>query len=805
MEQPTNEHPRRHVEQLEKFIADLDATEAAERTAGLPDLEVVFNLIFENIPADLHLWKLVRDENGAIKTWRLLNINPVSLKHWMKTREETIGKTADEIFPGATEQFMPIVQKIFAEGAPYSWETHFTPLNEYLKMTSIPFGEYFISAGTDVTDIMKAAQDLKASEEHFRALIKASSDVIYRMSPSWTEMRLLSGADFIADMGDQDRTWMQKYIHPDDHPHVKEIINDAILNKSTVELEHRVLRMDGRLGWMFSRVIPILNASGDITEWLGMSSDITERKQSAQELQQREEKYRTLFESIDEGFCIIEVLFSDSGRPVDFVYKEVNPAFERQSGLRNVVGRRTREFIPNLEEYWLEIYGNVALTGESVRLKNPGQSIDRYYDVYAFRVGEPEQHRVAVLFNDVTERERAIQQKLEMESHFRETQRLESLGIMAGGIAHDFNNILMGIMGFAELALAKLSPVTPAKYYISEIMNSARRAAELCGQTLVYAGQGRIEQHDITLQALINETLNMLNTSISKKCVLSLNVHSALPVMHGDPVQVRQILMNLVINASEAIGDRNGVITLNTGVLDCSETDDTGQYIVPPAPGQYVYFEVSDTGCGMDREVLRRIFDPFYTTKFIGRGLGLSAVMGIIRAHKGALMVFSEPGKGTTFKVLFPAVEVAEDTIRAADEHLGWRGEGTVLLVDDEDIVRVVTGEMLQDLLGLNVLTARDGREAVDLYRQHQSEIGVVLLDLTMPHMNGEEAYRELKKINPNVRVVMASGYSETDVISKFAGKDLAGHLQKPYGLDTLRSLMSSMMPEAKPLGNPVE
>ena len=450
-----------------------------------------------------------------------MDVNPATLKRWKRTRSETVGKTADEIFPGATELFMPIVQKMFSESAPHSWESHFELLDQYLKFTSVPFGEYYISMGTDVTDMVHAAHELEASEGRFRALIKASSDVVFRMSPDWSEMRQLLGRDFIADMDAPEQTWMQKYIHPDDQPRVKAVIDEAIRTKSVFKLEHRVVRKDGSLGWTFSRAIPILDADGDIIEWFGMASDITERKLIAQELQKREEKYRTLFESIDEGFCIIEVLFSDSGRPVDFVFREVNPAFERQTGICNAVGRRIRDLAPDNEEYWYEIYGKVALTGESVRLEHPAQSLGRSYEVYAFRTGEPEEHRVAVLFNDVTEREQTSRQHLELESHLRETQRLESLGIMAGGIAHDFNNILMGIMGYSELALAGLSPSIPAREYVSKMLDSARRAAELSGQMLVYAGRGQIEQRDINLQSLINETLNMLRSIISKKSVLS--------------------------------------------------------------------------------------------------------------------------------------------------------------------------------------------------------------------------------------------------------------------------------------------
>jgi len=299
----------------------------------------------------------------------------------------------------------------------------------------------------------------------------------------------------------------------------------------------------------------------------------------------------------------------------------------------------------------------------------------------------------------------------------------------------------------------------------------------------------------MALGVLVEETLHMLKTSISKKAILNLNLEKSFPSMFGDPAQIRQILMNLVINASDAIGERSGVITISTGAVDCSEQYLAGSYIVPPGkPATYVYIEVSDTGCGMDKATLSRIFEPFFTTKFTGRGLGMSAVMGIVKAHQGALRVYSELGKGTTFKVMFPANEIIEDREPEAGRIDAWQGTGTVLLVDDEESIRAISSKQLQRL-GLEVLTAADGRKAVELFRERRSQIDLVLLDLTMPHMNGEEAYRELRQIDPDVRVILASGYSEHDIAAQFAGKGLAGCLQKPYTLMNLRSLLSKLLP----------
>ena len=287
-------------------------------------------------------------------------------------------------------------------------------------------------------------------------------------------------------------------------------------------------------------------------------------------------------------------------------------------------------------------------------------------------------------------------------------------------------------------------------------------------------------------------------TAISKKAILNLNLERGLPPIEADPSQIRQIVMNLIINASEAIGDRSGVITVSVGATRCD-----AEYLRKTelhdnlAPGLYVHLEVTDTGSGMDAETRSRIFEPFFTTKFTGRGLGLAAVLGIVRAHKGALKVYSEPGKGTTFKVLFPALEDAGKEARTNGllPSADWRGKGTILLVDDEESLIALGARMLEHL-GFTVLTAADGLQAVDLYRERGKEIDLVLMDLTMPHMDGAEAFGELRRLNPDVRVVLASGYSHEDVASRFAGKGLAGVLQKPYTLAKLRESLAGLMPK---------
>lgn len=389
---------------------------------------------------------------------------------------------------------------------------------------------------------------------------------------------------------------------------------------------------------------------------------------------------------------------------------------------------------------------------------------------------------------DITARRAAEEQRLQMERQMQQTQKLESLGVLAGGIAHDFNNLLTIILGNASLALDELPSMSPARDSLRAIEKTALRAAELCRQMLAYSGQGRFVIETLRLNELISEMASLFKASLSKKALLNLNLTANLPSLRGDPSQIRQVVMNLVINAAEALGDRGGVVTVSTGVMECCPDDLTGAYREERlAQGMYVWLEVSDTGCGMDPETRRRIFEPFFTTKFTGRGLGLSAVLGIVRGHHGALQVTSALGRGTTFKVLFPAAPPLgpQSTLPPRPPLGAWRGIGIVLLVDDEDSVRAMGARMLERI-GFQALVASDGQEALELYQVRREEIVLVLLDLTMPYMDGEETCRQLQHIDPQVRVVMTSGYTETEMTPRFTGQRLCGFLQKPYTLEGL-------------------
>ena len=392
------------------------------------------------------------------------------------------------------------------------------------------------------------------------------------------------------------------------------------------------------------------------------------------------------------------------------------------------------------------------------------------------------QHIYHAVFRDLTEQKRAETERAALERQLFQAQKMESLGVLAGGIAHDFNNLLMGVLGHAGLALEQLNPLHPVKRNLEAIQKAGQRAADLTRQMLAYSGRGQFEVRNLDLSAQVEEMLHLLEVSLPKTVVLNLGLRKGLPAVTADASQLQQVIMNLVINAAEAIGDASGTITLATGAQHVTESAARTMLVgqdVPPGP--YVYLEIADTGCGMDQDTLSRIFEPFFTTKFTGRGLGLSAIMGIVRGHKGALRVYSEPGHGTTFKVLLPAVGVGLEAEAGEAEESPWVGSGLILVVDDDETVRSVARQALE-MKGFQVLEAQDGLEAVDQVRARGSAIGLVLLDMTMPRMGGEEAFREMRLLQPDIRVILSSGYNEVEAMSRFMGKGLKGFIQKPYG-----------------------
>ncbi|WP_338042781.1 MASE1 domain-containing protein [Oryzomonas sagensis] len=530
--------------------------------------------------------------------------------------------------------------------------------------------------------------------------------------------------------------------------------------------------------------IGILAATG-----LFLSASFAEARKAVQSERETGKRFRALIEQAPEAILIFEV---DQLMLVD-----ANPAAEKlfdcsrnvliQGGLQRfyTMGQSDGQLIAEL----IEDHNQQVISGKIVTFEQQVQTAEgrfRLCEVHLVRLPSEHDNLIRASFIDITERKRVEEERIGLEKQLLHAQKLESLGVLAGGIAHDFNNLLMAIMGNADMALMRLSKESPAVENLRKIEQASARAADLAKQMLAYSGKGKFVVEPLDLNNLVEEMWHMLEVSISKKAVLRLNPYHPLPAVEADATQIRQIIMNLVINASEAIGDKSGIIAVTTGCLECNEIYLQGTWLTDAIhEGLYVYLEIADTGCGMDKETQDKIFDPFFTTKFAGRGLGMAAVLGIVRGHKGAIKVYSELNKGTTFKILLPASDRPAELFNGDSGHDDWHGEGTVLLVDDEETVRGIGTDMLKGL-GFEVITANDGHVALDKYRDNPG-ITLVILDLTMPHMDGEQCFRELRQLDSKVKVIMSSGFSEQEVAQKFAGKGLAGFIQKPYKLSMLR------------------
>ncbi len=652
--------------------------------------------------------------------------------------------------------------------------------------------------------------------------------------------------------------------------------------------------------------------------------DFKKRRQAEEARRLSESRYHALFNSIDEGFCIIEMIFDEQEKPVDYRFLEINPSFEKQTGLRDARGKRMRELAPQHEAHWFEIYGRIAMTGEAARFQNRAEQLQRSYDVYAFRFGEPKNRQVAILFNDITERKRAdeeihgfnlrleelvaqrtaqVQQALATldaiddgafifdpetlrnsyvnegavrqlgytreellrmtglifkpefnETRYREmlapmlrgevcshrfitkhrhkdgheilveinlqyvapigdrprfitiarditerkkaeqlayrSQRLESIGTLASGVAHDLNNILAPIMMGVELIRMEY----PGKSTIVDLFEtSAKRGADTVRQLLSFAKGADSERVSFQPSHLIDELSNLITVSFPKNIQLVVKCDPKLPTVLGDATQLHQVLLNLCVNARDAMPN-GGTLTLEAG---SQEVDNAYAGFVPGAkPGKYVKLCVRDTGTGIPPEIIDRIFDPFFTTKGpdIGTGLGLSTVMGIVKGHGGFLQVYSKPTQGSTFTAYLPVELTGNDNELITKTALEFCGQGEViLLVDDEAAVRAM-GRLVLRQLNFKPLIATDGDDGLIQAAQHRTELRAIITDLHMPRMNGLAFVRTLRKLLPDIPVVVTSGRMDDAEAEELKTLAATSRLDKPFTEAQLAEALKNLL-----------
>jgi signal transduction histidine kinase/ActR/RegA family two-component response regulator len=535
-----------------------------------------------------------------------------------------------------------------------------------------------------------------------------------------------------------------------------------------------------------------------------------EREATAELLRKVEERYHNLFNTMDEGFCVIEMIFDGENKPVDYRFLEINAAFEKQTGMHDAKGKLIRNLALDNEEYWFEMYGKVALTGEPIHFGNEAKALNRWFDVYAYRVGEPEDRQVAIIFNDTTERKR-MEENLrsahdELESRVQErtfelseayetlqrevdehrktaehlvrVQKLEALGTLAGGIAHDFNNVLAGIIGFTEMVLEDIAPGTSEHKRLELVLKGATRGRDLVRQILTFSRKSEQDKKPLAMNQVVEEGLKLLRPTLPTTIeIVSKGLTNDDQIL-ADPVQMHQILMNLCTNAAHAMREKGG--TLDIQVLKTSLSEGNPMPLPNMKAGEYIVLKVSDTGSGMKPEILNQVFNPFFTTKQPGEGtgLGLSVVHGIIKSHDGHIAVESEPEKGTTFHVYLPRIKEEERSIDKETPAVAG-GKERILIVDDEDML-VELNEQRLGRLGYEVVATTSSMEALAIFRKEPGVFDLVITDHTMPNLTGMDLAVELLKVRATIPIILCTGQSDTVSPEKAREIGIRGFLMKP-------------------------
>ncbi|MFN8492684.1 MAG: response regulator [Caldilineaceae bacterium] len=501
--------------------------------------------------------------------------------------------------------------------------------------------------------------------------------------------------------------------------------------------------------------------------------ELAERKQAEATIRRHLSAMETSIDGIamldaDQAFIYLNAAFATL-----YGYKKPEQLLGKSWRLlysENEQQRIDQELIPQLAQ-------NGKWRGEAIGRRLDESQFQQEISLVLAETGE-----ITAVVRDITERRDA-------EEALQRSQKLESLGVLAGGIAHDFNNFLAGMLGQISLAKAKLPGENPAYRHIEKAITSATRAADLTRQLLAYAGKGNFQVSRVNVNNVIHDNISLLETVVPKQVQLSFELNPTLPNIEADIGQIQQVVMNLIMNAAEAVGDKHGQVTVRSDICTIAEQMNSENHYIGAEklpPGTYVSLAITDDGAGMDKKVIDRIFDPFFSTKGHGRGLGLSATLGIIRAHKGGLQVESQIGHGSTFRVFLPATiePVPLDATSSAELELN-NLTGTVLVIDDEAAVRESLTEILE-IAGLHVLKATNGLEGLEVYKQYRQEISTILLDVHMPVMNGLDTLRELKTIDPKVDVILSSGYSEYSIADHLVNQPTVSFLQKPYSLETV-------------------
>jgi len=619
--------------------------------------------------------------------------------------------------------------------------------------------------------IRRQTKELLNSEERYRLLVEISPDMIAIHQDGVFAFINRGGVLLLGAVDEKQIVGrpVLDFVHPDYHDIVKRRINSIISESGPAPLmEEKFVRIDGTTVDVDVAALPF-EYQGEKAIFV-LVRDISDRKRTEEVIRVSEEKYRSLFETMREGFALHEIIVDAEGKPCDYRFLDVNPAFEAMTGLRKttVLGRTVLEVLPETESYWIEIYGQVALTGEPQVFENHSRALGKSFEVMAF---SPRKGQFAVIFSDITGR------KI-LEEQLMQSQKMEAIGILAGGVAHDFNNILSAIIGYAGILQMKMKAEDPMLENVQEILSSSEKAAALVQSLLAFSRKQVINPRPVRVNDAIKKVENLLLRVIGEDIEFRTRYSDADLIVLVDTGQLEQVLMNLATNARDAM-PRGGTLAIETGRISLDETFIAGHGF--GQAGEYALVNVSDTGSGMDEKTRERIFEPFFTTKEIGRGtgLGLSMVYGVVKQNNGFIECSSEPGKGTRFTIYLPLTEMETEDPEKKEITTMVRGTETILAAEDDEALRRLYQTVLQEF-GYTVITVPDGEEAVARLRDNREHVDLLILDMVMPKKNGMEAYEEIRQIRPGIKALFVSGYTADILKEKGAGGEGLSLIMKP-------------------------
>ena len=762
-----------------------NVTEYKNAVEALQESEERYRLLFENSGFFISLY----DRTGVC----LLMNNKVA-ESFGGSPDDFVGKSLAELHPEKAGEYTDRIRRAIDSGKSDDYEdlVKFPAGDRWLISNVQPVrnaeGEIFAVQilSNDITKRKLSEKALKESEEKYRLLLENAGFYLafYDREGVCLMMNIISATNF----GGTPRDFIGKSFHdlfPESADEYRERIREVIDTGIPKDYEDFVELPSGKK-WLISNVQPVRNAEGEIFAAQILSNDITERKKAEEALKESEEKHRRLYETMVQG-----VVYQDSAGAVI----EANPAAEKILGLTIDQMRGRTSF----DSRWRTIHedgsdlpgeehpSTVSLrTGTPVKgavmgVYNPAEDQPRWIKVDAiplFPPGEDKPSRVYTTFDDITEQKKAEEERRLLEERLNNTSKMEAIGNLAGGIAHDFNNQLMGVLGYASVIKAGVLRDSQMFNDLEVIEKAAQEMADLTRQLLGFARRGKFQVLLIDIHQKIREMISLIGRTVDKKVKLSLDLQAKPHFVEGDPGQMHQILLNLALNARDAM-PQGGRITFST---DVGELGDDFCRCHNIEPGRYLRVTVADTGSGIPEEIRDRIFEPFFTTKekSKGTGMGLAIVYGIVKNHGGTVQVESREGEGTTFRVYLPLAESEPVLVGAAEDEREVGGTGHILLVDDEDIVLNTGSKMLRQL-GYEVTTASGGAEAAEYYRRHLGEIDLVIIDLVMPEMDGAECFELLRKIDPDVKAILSSGYDRFGKAREIIEKGMLGFLQKPY------------------------